>query len=52
MSKSQAPKKHQAPSSKTGLRQSPWYLLLGLVFEIWNFSVAWGSEVGVSLRSD
>src|SRR5438876_9698994 len=49
-SKLQAPKKHQAPSSKTDRRAvCPGICLRGLVFEIWNFSGAWGLGLGVSL---
>ena len=39
----EAPKKHQAPSSKTDLRAvCPGICFWGLVFEIWSFSGAWG----------
>jgi len=46
--KLQAPKQHQAPSSKTDLRAfglgtCTW----GLVFEIWNFAGAWSLEFGI-----
>src|SRR5438876_9405948 len=48
--KLQAAKKHQAPSSKIRLRAGcPGIRLWGLVFGIWNFSGAWGLELGVSL---
>src|SRR5882724_9365990 len=46
-SKIQAPKKQQAPSSKT-CRRLPRHLFWGLLFEIWNFSGAWGLVLGVS----
>jgi len=50
-SKLQAPKKHQTPSSKTDLRAvCPGICFWGLVFEIWNFSGAWGLVLGVSLN--
>src|SRR5436309_12209088 len=46
----QAPKKHQAPSSKTDLRAvCPGICFWGLGLEIWNFSGAWGLVLGVSL---
>jgi hypothetical protein len=45
----QAPKKHQAPSSKTDLRAGGSGICFwGLVFKIWNFSGAWGLVLGVS----
>jgi len=47
--KLQAPKKHQAPSSKTNLRAVGLGICFsGLVFEIWNFSGGWGLVLGVS----
>jgi hypothetical protein len=47
-SKFQAPKKNQAPSSKTD-RDRPWPPQLFSGFEILNFSGAWGLLLGVSL---
>src|SRR2546426_12476058 len=48
-SKLQAPKKLQAPSSKTNLRAVGLGICSsGLVFEIWNFSGGWGLVLGVS----
>src|SRR5439155_21721765 len=48
--KLQAPKKHQAPSSKTDLRAVASASVFGLgCIEIWNFSGAWGLVLGVSL---
>src|SRR5438132_13359499 len=46
-SKHQAPKKQQAPSSKTDPRGvCPCIRFWALVFEFWNFSGAWGLGVG------
>src|SRR5206468_11565800 len=51
-SKLQAPKKHQAPSSKTDLRAvCPGICFWGLGLEIWNFTGAWGLVLGDSLSS-
>src|SRR6266705_2777795 len=51
-SKLQAPRKHQAPSSKTDLRAvCPGICFWGLVFEIWNFFGAWGLVLGISLSA-
>src|SRR6185436_16804032 len=50
-SKLQAPKKHQAPSSKTDPRAvGPGICSWGLGLEIWNFSGAWGLVLGVSFN--
>src|SRR5438128_9643268 len=53
-SKFQTPSSNETPSSKLKnrpARRSPRHLIWGLVFEIWNFSGAWGLLLGVSLRS-
>src|SRR5712664_4704875 len=49
-SKLQAPKKHQAPSSKSDLRAvCPGICSWDLGLEIWSVSGAWGLGLGVSL---
>src|SRR5437667_4731664 len=49
-SKFQPPSSREAPSSKLKNRpERPGICLWGLVFEIWNFSRAWGLVLGVSL---